>query len=275
MTDKKLTKKEQDELLVKIRDEYRKYASEYNDKAFDLDAFNKRYTHVFVNRMNMEAFLLSEVAFLEELKDKLEKSILKKQEIETSLNKISQELLRRWQKYNEIRFHSLADMEIRFFYGALTQFCELYIPIIRKYLNGKPELTDLTQLFRNVERIGLPIENKESIRIQIHSDIIDNKREDAEKDKQHLLREGAQALNTFTNKFEKIIHNLPGPELQEKFNSDNLYLSSEPIKEKYLEHYEELVNKTLLQVYQEIIGFTIDVIDDFRLAPFIKGIKNI
>ena len=119
------------DLLRKLREKYFEYSA-IDPVWFNVDAFQERYEMAIRNRMNLEAFLLAEVANFETTKENYDK---KKSESENKdsfaqkIDVIMEENFGKIKKYPEINFHPDAGFEIMHFYGALSLLILYYMPV--------------------------------------------------------------------------------------------------------------------------------------------------
>ena len=67
-----LSEKEIDELIKKLREKIKKSTVEYDTRLFNIEAFEDRYQVALRSRMNLEAFILAEIANYEKIKTQLE-----------------------------------------------------------------------------------------------------------------------------------------------------------------------------------------------------------
>ena len=68
-----LSKEEQLGLVDKLRSRYDEYAKKFSPAWFNRPAFEERYRMAIVNDMDIEAFILAEVANFEKIRERYEK----------------------------------------------------------------------------------------------------------------------------------------------------------------------------------------------------------
>ncbi|MDX1958442.1 MAG: hypothetical protein SFU98_07710 [Leptospiraceae bacterium] len=165
---KELTSKERDAIVNKIRNEYRRYALE-SPRMFKLLPFEERYTQILKMHGNMENFLNIEVIHLEKMK-----AILKQKKIHAEIlrssttDKIIEELEKSIQKYKRIDFHPKAKNELKFFYGAMSEYNDAELVCLDRIFKGTPEMKELADLILSVERVGQIRRSIPSIKITEH-----------------------------------------------------------------------------------------------------------
>jgi len=206
---KELSDSEIKAILEKIRAEYRDNAK-LNPKSFDLAGFEKRYLQVLQLRTSVTSFLSEEVAFLEQLKAKI-KSLAEKKELQKAetLNRILDENMERLSSYSKIDFHVLAKPEIKYFYGALVDFCNKELPVLLHIFKGTPEYSQLQDPIMNVERVGLTRRGLPSVRIQeFIKQLMDSNGNSSQMERfsQVLLKETSLSLKALIDIFGKILN---------------------------------------------------------------------
>jgi len=261
-----LNDKEKDDILERLRNEYIEYGNDFGRSFFSIEEFDKRYTHALVNRMNLEAFLLSEISFLEELKDKFEAHYNEeKDSMDNKMEEIAKRQQDKWQQFEKIDFHPAAEMETRYFYGAVVEFCQIYLSTIENFFKGTEDMFSLDRSIRDIEKLGYQSQGIFSSRMLLHHQILTADRQKAEKDKQHLMKDCAIALFAFSKKLEEIIIGYPDKFLEQDFNLKRESLFLDKKKELF-------AGQSNLQVLQRIIGFALNIIESFRLRTFINQV---
>ncbi|WCL49311.1 hypothetical protein [Leptospira sp. GIMC2001] len=156
-------------ILEKIRSEYATY-SKQNPKAFDLAGFEKRYLQTLQMKSNVVRFLNDEVAFLEQLKNKYNELIAKKEASKgATINRIMDEAIARLEKYPKMDFHPLAKPELRYFYGAMRDFGDSEVPALIHVFRGTPEYNMFQDVLHTIEKIAVSrIRNQSPPRITEH-----------------------------------------------------------------------------------------------------------
>ena len=124
-----LSDKETESLIEKIRAKYDQYAAKHNPRWFDRDAFEERLQVALRNRMDIEGFILAEIANFEKIKESYEKK-KNNQSFSQQVDRIIEEHTEMIREYPDIEFHPKAGFEIRQMYGALTRLLRVYLPIL-------------------------------------------------------------------------------------------------------------------------------------------------
>lgn len=262
---------EQENIIAKIRREYTDLAGQFNEKFFDGEAFERRLTHARVHRMNMRAFLFSEVGFLEKLKDDFEEKMNEAREgVGASLDRLAERRAQKWEGYLPEKIHPLAEDEARYFYGAMREFTEVYLPVLRHLFAGTPEYLRLETPVRQVERLGL-VRGRMSVAFQEYLEVLQATPGQAERIKQDILKRGAQALNSLVKPLEDMLPATP----ENSFWEEAYQVPGEKTwspggrditrDQKYRQDFQ---NQTNLQVAQAAIAFALDIINNFGLRPF-------
>jgi len=258
-----MDKKEIDQTVSKIRETYLDYAKMYGKKSFQQDGFEERYQLAIKNRMEMEGFLLSEIAFLEKLKEKYDKKA-EAQPFSVTVNNIIDENTAKITKYPKIEFHPKAGFEMCHFYGAMDEFAKHYFEIFR-ILNEK----DINRFENELTFLAISSGNRPPKRIQDHATMLSrpNVRSlDTERDASDYLRSCAFLLHKIINLCEML--------LEER----SAFLES-PLRFNKLRYVEDSSREALLDIFSGLTGYGAilkvseqaqNIIADFRLKAFKK-----
>lgn len=266
-----LNEKELDKLIEKIRKNYSDSSQKFNAKWFDIEAFEARMRHAQINKMNIEQFLLAEVANLEKIKEKYEatqkKSVVKKsfsQKVDEMLEDINNMI----KKYPEIKFHEYADFELKKFYGAVNFFARNYFSLLWalvKDRNLKDKLMSIeSKFFHN----AMDFTDRESKRIEDHKLLL-NRRDvkdiDIEKDKNDFLKDTAFILHEIISFCDSAVGSRDET-LDMPVDLEKLFTSEKQRKE-IGEKFDNLSGYgALLKIKEEAET----IITDFRLGAFKK-----
>jgi hypothetical protein len=196
-----LSNSEIDALLKKIRDEYKFYSNE-NSKIFKVLQFEERYTEILKSRGNLSRFFHEEIQFLEKLK-KMHKENQAKLEIKrnSTIDKVIEGQEASIKHYRKIDFHPYARNELKYFYGALLDYCANDLLAINRIYKGTPEMRSLQDYVIIIERIGLSNRNLPSSRITEHIKIITafkGNLSKIEQDTQAIIKDTCIALKKIT-----------------------------------------------------------------------------
>lgn len=270
-----LSKKEIDQLIKKLRVRYEQAARDYNNPGwFNLEAFEDRFQMALRKRMNLEGFILSEVANFEEIKDKCEDKISadknKNEESPFALrvNKIIEENTARIQKYRDIKFHPLACLEMSHLYGALADFAELYFSILWQVLNDPAKKNNLHRFDEQLSYLAIPRGNKNPKRIEDHILVLSRmQREDIEieKDKNDYLKVSAFLLHEIIDFIDELIM-IRNLEWENPLRFDKLYIEGET-RRKIISIFSGLTGYGAILKVQKMAS---QIIQDFRLEAFRK-----
>ncbi len=259
---KELSDAEIKAILEKIRSEYREQGK-LNPKSFDLAGFEKRYLQVLQYRTSVTKFLNEEIVFLEQLKSKM-KSIVQKKELQKAetLNRILDENMERLSSYPKIDFHALAKPEIRYFYGALNEFCERDFPALLSIFKGTPDYAFVQEPLLQIERVGMSRRGLPSIRIQDYIKLMMDSNGSVvqmEKHTQSLLKESSFALKNLSDNITKII-------TQNKMNLDRTVSLDQKSESRSYDQY----NGKSIGECLDIINFRAKkIIQDFRMGSLV------
>ena len=124
-----LSSKEITELIGKLRSKYDEYAFSYSPKYFDRGAFDQRLKFAEKNKMNLEAFILAEIANFENVKAEYEKKA-GKGEYSRKVDNMIEAQLRAVAKYPSVKIHPLCGAELPHFVGAVEVLLENYLPVL-------------------------------------------------------------------------------------------------------------------------------------------------
>ena len=123
-------------LIQKLRSKYADYAQKHSAAWFNIAPFEERLAMAQKNRMDIEAFVLAEIANFEKLKTKYDAKKNQKS-FSDKVDKIIEEQLARIKKYPPQNFHPKAHIEMVYAYGALRDFAEYTFPIFVEHTPDK------------------------------------------------------------------------------------------------------------------------------------------
>lgn len=200
-----LSDEELNGLIAKLKERYAEYAKR-NPTWFNRDAFEERLLMAIRNRMNMEAFILAEIANFEKVREKYEKEKSKRPFSET-VDRIIEEQTARIKKYPAIRFHSKAGIEISHFYGALSEFALHYLPILYVLLPSGGLKDILISFDDRLKDLAVPRGTLPARRVENHvSKIRLGATElELERDKNEYLKESAFLLHEIIDFCDELV----------------------------------------------------------------------
>jgi hypothetical protein len=262
-----LSNNEVNELIRKLREKYREYSEKHNKKWFDIDAFDERFSFALKNRMNLEGFILAEIANFEKLKERYEnKKKLTENTFSKEVDKIIEENLSRIKKYPQILFHPQSSMEVSYLYGALSFLLSYIFPVTRILI------TDIT-LKKKINSLEDRLIFFAEVRGDIHSKrIIDhilllNRKEvrtiEIEKDASNYLREGGFLLHDIIDFCDGIM-NSGHDEWDYPITFQKLFIEEERKKGVI----DQFTGMTGYGAILKIKDYSAGIIDDFRLKAF-------
>ena len=257
-----MDKEEQNQIVSKIRKTYRDYAKEYGQKGFQQDGFEERYRLAIKNDMGLEEFFMSEITFLEKLKEKYEKKNPSKPSsaaIKTVIEKNTTAI----KKYPKIEFHPKASFEICHFYGAMDEFTKYYFQVFKiAHPRGTTDFED------ELEFLAVGLGNRTPKRIQDHMAILSRpniRSLDIEQNASDYLKSCAFLLHKIIYLCETLLAE-PSAFLENPLRLDKLRI-------------EDSAKKTLAGIFSGLTGYGAilkiseqaqNIIADFRLKAFKK-----
>ncbi len=245
--DKKLSHEEILVIIKKLNKQYDEYSMEYGESFFSKKEFKKRYMEALKKKMDLQAFAFAEIAFLEDLKEKLgkkqeERRIKTEKPFTKKIEKYIEEIEDKWQKYPQLFSSSSISEEAQFFCGAVNQFYnELWLQmgkLIKKDLLS--ELKDYNALSYIIEKFIMATKNR--FPYEVESYLFNLDRHGIEKANMLFLKEGADLLR----KIKKFLTKITEKMVKESGNS-------------------EIEDKTLLKT----IDYIEQIITDFRFSNLI------
>jgi hypothetical protein len=259
-----LSSEEIDKLLLKLRERYREYAKKHNRSWFNVEAFEERYAMAVQNRMNLEGFILAEISNFEKVREKYE-SKKKKKEFTSRVDRIMEENIERIKKYPEIEFHPMAGIEIKYFYGALSEFSVYYYPLLWTLVTDFGFRDKIEMTGRKLDLLAGPHGKVHPKRINDHIYLLKEGKSglDIERDCSSYLRESAFILHEIIDMCDDIIE-LKEPHWEAPLTFEKLYLESDR-KKSIIEIFSGVTGYGAILAVKERAG---DILEDFRLAAF-------
>lgn len=265
-----MEQKEIDLFVAKLRQRYKTYAEEYDKSWFNSAPFEERYQMAIRKGMDMEAFLLAEIDFINKLKNRYDiKTAPASKEISDKIDNIIEENNARIEKYKEIKFHQAAGFEISHLYGALNEFTESVFSVgrlvsldpmqkrIYDTLSDKLIFFAISEGLNHPKRILdhiLVISRLGSTQMQIDRDAAD------------YLKGAAFLLHDIIN-FCNTVMNAHTVHLDAQLKFSKLSIS----EEAYNKIKETFSGKTGFEALSVIKERAEAILDDFRLRAFKKN----
>ncbi len=261
-----ISQQEVTRLITKIREKYSEYSSQ-NSGWFNPEPFEDRLRMAVSNRMNMEGFILAEIANFEKLRESYEKK-KKGNGFSKQIQNIIDENTARIRKYPQIDFHPRAGFEISHFYGAMAEFSLGCFPVFR-ILKIKAQSRDRAiEIERQLEFLAGERGSRPSRRIEDHVMILSRKgvpELDIERDASAYLRECAFVLHDAADLAEALIEER-SDEWESPLNFSGLYLEDSR-KKKLMGNYSGMTGYGALMFIRDR---AYEIIEDFRLGAFRK-----
>jgi hypothetical protein len=151
-----LNEREIQQLVAKLREKYAEYTKKHHQRWFDPAPFEERLAMAIKNKMNLEGFILAEIANFEKTRERFEQ---KKKASENSFSKevdrIIEEQNARIKKYHPDYFHPGADFEIAHFYGATRELALHFFPVLWIVID-EPALKTPHEIDDELSRLCMP-----------------------------------------------------------------------------------------------------------------------
>lgn len=267
-----LSEKEIDQLITKIREKFKEYFKNYKSGWFNVEGFNDRLKIALKKRMNIEGFLLAEVANLEELKDKHDKESKKGREPENpftqQVNKIIEDNIQRMKKYRDIKFHPDAGIEITHFYGAISDFALNYYTILWTVLREQGYRGALNKFDETLSFLAIQRGSRHPKRIEDHALLLsrkDMKEIDVEKDKNEYLKTSAFLFHDIIAFCENLIE-FRNADWETPLRFDKFFVKGRQ-KDEILKIFSGVTGYGAIL---KVIEKASEIISDFRLEAFRK-----
>ena len=275
----KLTSKEINLLLAKIRREYEHGWETTRSGLYNLEAFNDRYKSALLDRHDLSIFLMDEVKVLDEIKSKIlayEEALQKVRERKENDNLFSlkvdgmiDDFHNSITKYPTRELHKNADDEIVHLYGA---FEELYncFNVIKLFVTSNGTDYSIETIFKDIDYRfeAFVFESVPNKCAQIYIDYVISLETGVltTRSEQYILKESGLFLHFFVDKLELI-----------RETALKVGISSEVILPNLLETKSERVykifsGKPLVYIYDSTIEYANSIISDFRLWNFKKNV---
>ncbi len=267
-----LSNKEIDQLINKVREKYRDSYREYKSRLFNAEAFEDRLQAALRKRMNLEGFILAEIANFEHLKQRLEEEKNPKKTEESAfskqVNRIFEENTAKISKYKEIQFHPLADIEMTHLYGALSEYMQYHFSILWNILKDYQYKEKVHKLDHRFSEFAVSRSSRHPKRIEDHISILsrkDAKEIEIEKDKNDFLKESAFLLHEIIDFMDELIE-IRDREWDNPMRFDRLHVDGEA-KKKMIALFS---GTTPYGAILKIREHAEQILKDFRLESFRK-----
>ncbi|MBP7737608.1 MAG: hypothetical protein KA369_16625 [Spirochaetes bacterium] len=253
-----------DLLIEKLKKRYAEY-SRKNPTWFNIDAFNDRLLMAYRNRMNMEAFILAEIANFEKVKQKYDKKKNEKSFSE-QVDKIIEEMTARVKKYPPIQFHPKAGVEIAHFYGALSEFDRHYFAVLFVLAEDKSLKDRLIAFEGELNNLAAPRGKLPAKRIEDHLMKLrlgQSSEIEIERDKNDYLKESAFLLHEIVDFCDGLVE-ARNPEWENPLRMSKLFVEDGRRKVMAI----LFTGLTGYGAIMKVRDYAAGIIDDFRLTAF-------
>lgn len=184
-------------LTEKLRLRYAEYAKKYSPKWFDVAAFEERLSFARRRKMDLEGFILAEIANFEKVSERYEKKKKDKGAFTKKVDAIIEENFARIRKYPEIDFHASAGIEMKHLYGALAELANGYIPALRLILDSPHAKNTVSEIEYEMQQFAVPRGRKPPAAIEDHILLINRRNVteiEIEKSRNTYMKESAFLL---------------------------------------------------------------------------------
>lgn len=261
----KLSKKETENLLSKLRGRYDDYARNYSEQYFNREEFERRYLYAQQNRMDLSAFLLAEVSNFEKLKESFDTK-QNKHSFSEQVDRVIEEQLERLKSYPKREFHPRAGIEESHMYGALVLLAEHYFPVVRIISTDLSLRNHISRIEERISQFVLPSAKKLAPRTEDHALILSRRgvtELEIEKSKNNYLKEAAFLLNDVIEFCESLMESkVDGLDMPIQFSRSH---ESGKRKKILSQNFSSL---TGYGAVMKIRDYCAQVISDFRLSAF-------
>lgn len=260
-----LSTEEISKLIDKLRDRYDEYGKKHNASWFNRDPFEERLRMALDNRMNLEGFILAEIANFEKLRERYEKKKNSRPFSET-VDNIIEENTAKIRKYPRIEFHSRAGFEISYFYGALSEFLRVYFAAFWLVPLEDELKNTLFQFENELQFLAMPRGNNPSKRIDDHILVLSRPHVtelEIERDNNEYLKQSALLLNEIIDFCDGLMASR-NSDWEAPLQFDSLYLEEER-KKGIVDVFTGATGYGALVTIRERAS---DIVVDFRLQAF-------
>jgi hypothetical protein len=261
-----LSRDELNGLVEKLRARYDEYARKFSSAWFNRPAFEDRFKMAIKNNMDLEAFILAEVANFETIRERYEKKKTQQESFSKKIDKVIDDNNARILKYPEIDFHSSAGIEIKRMYGALSEYAQFKIPVLWLIFSDYHRRNKITELEHRFQRYALPRGNRPPTAIEDHILLLNRAgvtEIEIEKSRNNYLKECAFLLHDvedFCGGF--IVERLTDLDMPVSF--DKAFFTPE-VNKKVAEEFSDCTGYGALLRLKENAEA---ILDDFRLTAF-------
>jgi hypothetical protein len=259
-----MTEGEINQLIDKLKKRYAEY-SKKNPTWFNADAFNDRLMMAYRNRMNLEAFILAEIANFEKVREKYDKKKNEKSFSE-QVDRIIEELTARIKKSPAIQFHPKAGLEIAHFYGALSEFELHYFAALFIIVEDKSLKDRLIAFEQELNDLAAPRGKLPAKRIEDHLMKLRRRQSqelEIERDKNEYLKESAFMLHDIIDFCDGLIE-ARNPEWENPLRMNKLYVEDK--RKKVIATL--FTGLTGYGAIMKVRDYAAGIIEDFRLTAF-------
>lgn len=262
-----MSEKEIGKLVEKLRGKYREYAQRFSPRWFDLSLFEERYAMAVKNRMNMEGFILAEIANFEKVRERYEK---KKEErpISEKIDLIIEANNARIANYPEDRFHPRAGFEMSRICGAMGELALYRFPVLRHVVKDQESKGLVAAMEEQMAFLAMPRGSLPAKRIERHAALLS--RRDAaeieiERDKNEYLKEAAFLLHDIVGFCDELVERRD-PSWEAPLRLEKLF-----IEDKRKKGVQKIfAGVTGYGAILEVREYAAGIIENFRLGAFRK-----
>jgi len=273
----KLSEKEIDLVLTKIKTKYNDLINLFSKPKTILQSFEERYINVLKSKHDVSSFLLGEIQALEEFcnKEEEKKKIeeekraerLKHLKEKSFADKVMDENFRKIQKYPRISLNSNASEDIERLFGAARNFIINYYPVLTIIYRNEIQNSVKNILSNLYHNLIVKFDFKGNVPLAknylfyLSKVPIDNKK--LESEYYFILKESAFLLNEIYDVLKKVFNENKVPNKEQKF-SFNFSEYSSAFKDNFL-------NLSNADVFDKVYKYLENIIFDFRIKDIKKS----
>ena len=254
-------------LTEKLRTRYAEAAKAYSPKWFDTAGFEDRLSTARRRKMDMEGFILAEIANFEKIRDRYDKKKKEKGAFTKKVDSIIEENLARIRKYPPIDFHPEAGPEMKHLYGALSELAQGYIPVLWLILDTPYAKNAVSGMESELAKFAVPRGSKMPPAIDDHMLVLNRRgitELEIEKSRSVYLKQSAFLLYGIIAFCDSFLTGHPNPSLENPVRFDKA-------------HINPVSKKLMVSLFSSCTGYGAlimiksrceEILADFRLTAF-------
>ena len=254
-------------LCEKLRARYDDCAKKYSPVWFSRTEFESRFALAKRNRMDIEGFILAEIANFEKIRERYETKKKEKNSFSKKVDSIIEENLARIRKYPPIDFHPKAGIEIRHLYGAMSDLAQGYIPVLWLICSDYRKKNFITALEHSLQQFALPRGSRSPAAIEDHILLLNRQNVtelEIEKGRSTYMKESAFMLYNIITFCDSVLSGKNSSEFETPVRFDKAFFSPD-VKKRVIELYSDCTGFGAIARIKERCE---EILADFRLTAF-------